>query len=509
MALKPVTDEALLSQLNTTRKPVTDPEILAQLEGPSFERSKAASAPFLSPPAELGASLLSGMVAAPAAGLAGIAGTVLPGESGHGARWTENVKNTLTYQPRRKEVSDTLGFLMTPFEKLAQGADVVGDVANAPDTRKPSVSATAAKFGLDPMQDTRGSPGEKAATAALVNTAIQSAPALLFARGGRPNPVGRGVETGAKPPASRPAAASNRPAQLGRVSDKPPTIDELSTAARDAYSRAREAGVVISDESFGTFKQKVSSALKDEGIDPSLHPDATAALKRLSETDGQVSLSQLETLRKIANDAQGSVKPADRRLAAQIVDEIDDFMDNLSEKDVNAGDPKAAAAFKEARGFYSRKKKAEEIQQLVHRAELSAPNFTGSGMENALRTEFRALAKNEKKMRRFTAEERAAIEKVAKGGPTENALRMLGKFAPTGAVSSVLSGGAGFMAGGPLGAVGLPAAGLLSRYAATQMTLRNAQAAQELMRRGAPVPAPRSPTAPPSLLYGEEKQGIF
>jgi hypothetical protein len=516
MALKPVTDEAVLSQLNTTRKPVTDPEILAQLEGPSFERSKAVGSAYLKPqatgPVGVGEAFLnlgSSAIAAPLSGLAGMAGSVLPGDEGQGADWTQNVQNALTYQPRTQVGQDAAKVLAYPFEKIAQGADYLGDVANAPSNAKPRISATAANYGLDPMQDTRASQGERAATAALVNTAIQSVPALLLSRGSRPNPVGRGVETGAKPATSRTSAAAQQTPGLARVSEKPPTIEELSAASTAAYKRAREAGVVVSDESFGTFKQKVSDAMKEEGIDPSLHPDSTAALKRLSETEGAVSLQQLETLRKIANDAQGSVKPADKRLAGQIVDEIDDFIDNLSEKDVNAGDPKAAAAFKEARGLYSRKKKAEEIQQLIHRAELSTPNFSASGMENALRTEFRVLAKNEKKMRRFNAEERAAIEKVAKGGSTENALRMLGKFAPTGPVSGVLSGGAGFMAGGPVGAVALPTAGLLGRYAATQMTLRNAQAAQELMRRGAPVPPPFNPKAPPSLLYGEESRGIF
>lgn len=254
--------------------------------------------------------------------------------------------------------------------------------------------------------------------------------------------------------------------------------------AKDAYKRASDAGITLAPDSFASFQKKLSDTLGSEGIDPTLHPSATAALKRVVGTEGPVSLDQLETLRKIAKDAQASTAPADRRMGSIMVDQIDDYVDTLKDSDVVTGNPEQAAALKEARNLYSRKMKAEEIDTLIKRAELSAPNFSGSGMENALRTEFRGLAKNEKKMRRFSPEEQEAIKKVAVGGNVENALRMLGRFAPTGVVSTAISSGLGFMTGGPAGAAGLPALGAASRYGATKMTMRNARLAEELMRRG-------------------------
>jgi hypothetical protein len=89
-------------------------------------------------------------------------------------------------------------------------------------------------------------------------------------------------------------------------------------------------------------------------------------------------------------------------------------------------------------------------------------------------------------MRRFTPQERAAIERVAKGAPIENALRYIGKFAPTGVVSSALAGTLGTMLAGPAGGA-VPLAGIAGRVAATKMTLRNARAAEELMRRGSSI----------------------
>ena len=187
-------------------------------------------------------------------------------------------------------------------------------------------------------------------------------------------------------------------------------------------------------------------------------------------------------MRKIASDAKAGAKP-DARLASKVVEELDDYMGSINRKDVTSGDPQGFAALQEGRALWSRKSKGEEIARLVKRAEDSAPNFSASGYENALRIQFKQLAMNDKKMRRFNPEEQAAIRKVARGGPLENSLRMIGKMAPTGIISGAFGiGAASMLPGGAL----LPAAGLAGRYAATRMTKANALRAEETMRRGPP-----------------------
>ena len=117
--------------------------------------------------------------------------------------------------------------------------------------------------------------------------------------------------------------------------------------------------------------------------------------------------------------------------------------------------------------------------------------FTGSGLENALRTEFRQLAMNEKRMRGFSDAERQAIEAVSRGGPVINIMRGLGKLAPTGVVSTALGGSIGAGAGsiaGPIGsavgAVAAPVIGAAARGTATRMTMNAAQRAAETARAG-------------------------
>jgi hypothetical protein len=376
------------------------------------------------------------------------------------------VQQALTYQPRTDAGQQATQVASYPFEKLAQGGYWAGEKA----------------------ADLTGSP----LVGAAVDTAVQSIPALLL-RGrvgngrGSPNRVGNPVAAGeaeAAPKAAPNAAPkAERNAGLERVPEAP-TIEELQVAKNAAYQAADNTGIVVSRNALNRLKVGLVNDLKKEGLNRKLHPKAAAALEEIVNAKGQLSLSEIETLRKIANDAKGSLEPADARLGSKIVDHIDDFEEGLSQSDVVGGNANAAGAYKEARALNTRLSKAKTIDELFRRAELNAPNFSGSGMENALRTEFRALAKNKREIRRFSPEERAAIEKVAKGAPMENLLRQVGKLAPTGIVSFGLGQVAGAAIGGPAGMTAVPAVGFAARSAATRMTKKNANAVSEMVRRG-------------------------
>ena len=69
-------------------------------------------------------------------------------------------------------------------------------------------------------------------------------------------------------------------------------------------------------------------------------------------------------------------------------------------------------------------------------------------MENAIRIQFRSLLNRIIKGQEsgWSQDEIKAIEKVVQGGPVENLLRYLGKFAPTGVVSAYGGTGGAAMA---------------------------------------------------------------
>ena len=271
-----------------------------------------------------------------------------------------------------------------------------------------------------------------------------------------------------------------------------PTVEELGNAADQAYQSARNAGLVVKPNSYADLADDIAATVAREGINPKLHPKATAALEVINDAKGQpLSLDQIDQVRRIVKDAAKS--PDEYRLTGIIKNKLDDYLSNLGPNDVHAGDSEAAvSALTTARDLWSRMRKGETIEGLIEKAKNSAPNFSGSGMENALRTQFRSLANNAKQMRFFSDAEQEAIKKVARGGPVENTLRMLGKFAPTGVVSGVLSGGAGAAMLGTPGAVALPALGWGARQAATAMTKGNVDALGNLVRSGGNLPAPQA-----------------
>ena len=278
-----------------------------------------------------------------------------------------------------------------------------------------------------------------------------------------------------------------------------PTREQLQQQAADAYQRAKNAGVMYSPQSFDDLVTDMRSNLQDAKgntvrIVPELHTKSDAALRALERYKGSPqSLSDLDEMRQILKDAASSVDAADRKVAMMLRDKLDEFVENPPQGAVIAGrGPEGAEALRQARDFYSRMRKSDVIEDLIKNAELSAPNFSGSGLENALRTQFRNLAKNDRKMRLFTQEERAAIRAVAEGSGTANALRFIGRFAPTGVVSTGLGGGTGAgigaFLGGPfgagIGAAVVPAVGATGRLGATALTRSAANRAGDIMRGG-------------------------
>ena len=291
-----------------------------------------------------------------------------------------------------------------------------------------------------------------------------------------------------------------------------PQIAQLRQQAVENYDLADQAGLVVKPESFARSVADLAEKISKKGADPIITPNASQALRRMVqqvETGQPLTLREFQTLREIASAARGAAKAKDATLATDIVDHLDDFLGGVGKESTLAGDPvQADRALRAARNLWSRTRKAEEIERLLERAANKAPSFSQSGMENAIRNEFRSLAQNEKRIRRFTKAEQAAIQRVARGGKITNFLRNVGRFAPKGPVSG------GFQVGGGLGAeamLGLPPGSILAPAmvltgaaagGARIGTQRAARQASELIRRGAPVPRVQTSPLAQSLVLG-------
>lgn len=273
-----------------------------------------------------------------------------------------------------------------------------------------------------------------------------------------------------------------------------PSVEQLKTQSRAAYKKATESGVFYNANQFDDFVDNLNSNLRDRDgkrvtVLPELHPKSNAVLQAFSRYKGSnKTLEDMDDLRQIARDAASSTDPADRRVGTIIRNKIDNFIEN----DAPSGGEEGVEALKEARGYWSRARKGDVIEDLMFDARLDSPGtFTGAGVENAMRREFKRLAKSND-FRLFNKDEQRAILSVVEGGPFSNATRLIGKFAPTGVVSGALGpslgtilgiGGAGLASG--VGATfGIPAVGSVGRFAATRATETAAARASAKIRAG-------------------------
>lgn len=283
-----------------------------------------------------------------------------------------------------------------------------------------------------------------------------------------------------------------------QIRERAPTPEQLRNMSELQYTNATKAGVVVSPESLQAKLPSFNEALKVEGYDPGLHPQLNAVVARLQqETDAPKTLKELETLRRIVKAPTRTFdNPDQQRIAYRLLDEFDDYVDNLKPADLvgAAKESKTATnALSKARNLYARSKKSDVMSDILERAEIKAgANFTQSGLENSLRQELKSLALNKKRMAGFTKAEQDAIQAAAKGGNVQNVLRYFGKYAPTSVIpagiGSGIGAGIGAAVGGPVGAaIGsavVPTVGAAARAGATRIGMNRLQELQDMIALG-------------------------
>ena len=327
---------------------------------------------------------------------------------------------------------------------------------------------------------------------AVAPTAAAASQATLEATGSPVAALAAGLGTGV-------AAGRARPAKTEII----PTAEDLATQATAKYRQAADAGVIVSKDSLNGFVNSVESELGKLGYRAKLHPDIKTVLqeiKRDAKTDQ--TLDNLETLRRvIKSPAANFSNPDQQRIAKQLVSKFDDYVQNLGGKDILAGEAdEAISALKEARTLYARNKKSDIIEDLIQKAELSSTQYSQSGRENAIRVQFRQLAKNNTKMAQFTPDEREQIRKIVKGDTLQNTLRFIGKFSPTGVVSSLPTAGAAAIS--PLAGLAVPLVSFPARSAAERMGMANIDALTQMIRLGRPAEITRPSLTPVTAARG-------
>lgn len=264
-----------------------------------------------------------------------------------------------------------------------------------------------------------------------------------------------------------------------------PSSEELKNIASGIYKSIDESGLRVPQSSFDNLADDIAKTLKKEGLDKDLTPKSNALVNRFQEEKGALkSITDIDTLRKVARGASESLEKSEQRLGNLAIDKIDDFLDDFGKELVDGKE--VGQAYKSARDLWSRARKSEILDQAVKNAENQA-----SGFENGIRTQFRQVLKriDSGKQKGFTKEERDAIAKVVQGTNATNTAKFLGKFGILDGVTSrsltTLSGaGLAGAAGGVGAGAAVPLIGQVAGGLAERMTLNNAQLANAIVRAG-------------------------
>ncbi|MEZ5913450.1 MAG: hypothetical protein R3D84_15520 [Paracoccaceae bacterium] len=243
------------------------------------------------------------------------------------------------------------------------------------------------------------------------------------------------------------------------------SLDEQRELANTLYEKARSSGATFPEHRLKYATDRMASRLKNDGFAPDLHPRVATVLKQLSSETGEKTMADVEILRRIAGNAAQSIQPDERRLARHLIEGLDDMVGRTSEGGV---------AMREARDAYARLRRMETLETAIGKASLQDDFAAG------LRSQFRQLLRNPKRLRGFGEAEMAAIRQVARGGTSTRILTGVSRLLSARSLPGLAITGGAYAGGAGMGAAVIPAVGAGSRMVADALTRKAANSARDI-----------------------------
>lgn len=276
-----------------------------------------------------------------------------------------------------------------------------------------------------------------------------------------------------------------------------PSAAALKSDASDLYQKGHSRNIKVKPAATKWLKNEIDGIAQKRGfVTPKGRvaqgsPEIRDALDMMEDiTAGPVTTQQLQALRDTLQRAAQSNTPKVKAAGTMMLRKYDTFIARF------------APEFKEGNALYTRAMRGEMMDEMEDLADIRSGQYTQSGPENALRTEYRALDRRiaRGKERGLRPDQEAAVRDVTAGTPAVDALRTVGKLAPTGPVSAIGGIGLPFAVGNAIGgpAMGSAAAvttattGAFAKAAAAALQRSNSEFASATMRAAAPYVRPAS-----------------
>ena len=304
-------------------------------------------------------------------------------------------------------------------------------------------------------------------------------------------------------------AAAGKTAGVSAAKREPlVTLDEIKKRAQRSYANMEQQGVFIKPKSVLDSFNNIEAKLVKDNFNPKLddHKPVAQVLEQVRDMIGtqRVSFPKLEQMRSALNDLKTSKTPATRKYAGQAVAELDNYISNLSGKDVLAGKGSLGDAVKsvqDARKDWRNLSRATVLEDALNVAEAKALDPKASEGE-LIRRQLINLAGSKDKMRFFTDREKNAIKSVASGPMADPLLSLLARFNPE--RSQLVTAGTAFAAGtNPALAATVSGAG----FAADK--LQSALRQRAVNRLISDVATGRLPEVPPGMAWRGMLSGLM
>lgn len=290
-----------------------------------------------------------------------------------------------------------------------------------------------------------------------------------------------------------PAATATGMVVKGARPAAAPSREALGAAADADYAAGRSSGLQIDPASTGALADKMHAELVGEGYDPLNHPAVFRAIDRLRTPEAS-TINDVDASRKMLGRVGEDF--TQRGATGLATKHIDNYLDNIPAGDVVAGDAdRTSQFFRNGRSNYAAARRSDELTGAVDRAERQADKSgTGANVDNTTRQRADAIinkgdfVNGGNRLYGYTPEEVSGLEGVVKGSPAGNALRWIGRAAPTGPITMGAEGGAvtgALAAGRPELAAGLtavPAVGYAAKKASDILTRNRMGAVDEMTR---------------------------
>lgn len=422
--MTPVTDPAILAQLNGPQagpKPVTDPAILAQLNGETPKGFMANAEDFVK---SIPRGIMSNL--ASSASYAGES-PVPPPDA------------LMASTPEKMAVLDKSFDLHQPQGRAGRFGEAAGGAIGNPLTYA-GPGGLALKVGGSILSGLVSEGAGQATEGTKYEGPARIAGALVggMAAAKTLGPSAPKAQVPTYPELKDAYDAGYKRAAASGLEFDPHGISQFATTARnDLSSGQRPFTPRSAPETFGIL---------DELGNP---PSATGATTKFDSN----SINQLrQDLNAIAGKVQPTTTPGvfkstpDAAAASALKQRLNDYLENLPQGHVVAGDPKAYVdAIREANGNFGAAERLKGVLSRIDTAKENAAGQIAGSVDQQLRAQARQLLKS-KSARGLTPEEVAATQYLNRGSFGQNVLSQVGR------------GGAGVVPMIAQAAVGLPAA---------------------------------------------------